>query len=383
MQLAFVFSFNNVKGGWNVKKLLITIVVLLAIPTLAGAKPTQADLNNAKNQMAQYQSEQEKVQAKLDDLNSQIQKIDAEATEITIQKEQVQSQITNKELEISEIKKELDKALADLKNSEERFNSYVKNVYKNGEDDMIAVLFSAKNFSDLIDRMEIAQIIGRINQNIIEELKANKELYEKKSNDLHEEQVKLLDLKSKLDNNIKILEKSKKEVSELILQQQELKKSIDDKLQTSQQEYNDILTSLAAQRSKLALNNIDISNVDLASSNMVAYASNFLGINYVWGGTTPNPGFDCSGFVQYVYRHFGVNISRTTYTQIKDGVEVQKNQLKPGDLIFFGDYNAPHHVAMYAGNGYYIHAPQTGDVIKISKLNPNSSEFCRARRIIN
>jgi len=70
-----------------------------------------------------------------------------------------------------------------------------------------------------------------------------------------------------------------------------------------------------------------------------------------------------------VYRKFGVNITRTTYTQIKEGKIVSRDQLLPGDLVFFGTWSNPHHVGMYVGNGYYIHAPRTGDVIKISPLS--------------
>ena len=66
---------------------------------------------------------------------------------------------------------------------------------------------------------------------------------------------------------------------------------------------------------------------------IVNYAKNFLGVWYVYGGSSPN-GFDCSGLVQYVYKHFGINISRTTKTQINDGREVGRNNLQLGDLVF-------------------------------------------------
>ncbi|MBY0754265.1 C40 family peptidase [Clostridium sardiniense] len=108
---------------------------------------------------------------------------------------------------------------------------------------------------------------------------------------------------------------------------------------------------------------------------VVNYAKKFLGTKYVYGGTTPS-GFDCSGFTQYVYKHaLGIDISRTTYTQISHGKAVSRSDLKVGDLVF------PHagHVGIYIGNGKIIHAPQTGDVVKIS----NIWSFYAARRIIN
>ena len=103
-----------------------------------------------------------------------------------------------------------------------------------------------------------------------------------------------------------------------------------------------------------------------------AYAQ--LGKPYVWGATGKDT-FDCSGFTQYVYSHAaGIDISRTTYTQINVGQPVSQDQLKPGDLVF------PHtgHVGIYVGNGQMIHAPQTGEVIKVGPVY----SFYAARRII-
>jgi len=103
-----------------------------------------------------------------------------------------------------------------------------------------------------------------------------------------------------------------------------------------------------------------------------AYAQ--LGKPYVWGATGSET-FDCSGFTSYVYKHAaGIDISRTTYTQINVGQPVSQDQLKPGDLVF------PHagHVGIYVGNGQMIHAPQTGDVIKVGPVY----DFYAARRIL-
>ncbi len=97
---------------------------------------------------------------------------------------------------------------------------------------------------------------------------------------------------------------------------------------------------------------------------VVAYAKNFIGVPYVWGGSTPS-GFDCSGFVQYVYRHFGVSLPRTTYSQIAMGRSVSRANLVPGDLVFF---RSAGHVGIYVGNETYIHAPQTGRTISIDSM---------------
>lgn len=113
----------------------------------------------------------------------------------------------------------------------------------------------------------------------------------------------------------------------------------------------------------------------------VEKAREYLGVPYVWGGTTPS-GFDCSGLVQYVYCQLGFNLSRTTYTQVGEGSGVEKSNLRQGDLIFFKRNGDVHHVGIYIGNGQYIHAPQTGEVVKISNLS-DRSDYYTARRIVN
>lgn len=121
------------------------------------------------------------------------------------------------------------------------------------------------------------------------------------------------------------------------------------------------------------------SGVSPNAASVIAEAKKYLGTPYVWGGTTPK-GFDCSGFLQYVWAQKGVKIPRTTYQQVKAGVEVPISKLQPGDAIFFGSHDAPHHVGMYIGHGQYIQSPHTGDVVKISNLNDNLTSFAQARR---
>ena len=114
---------------------------------------------------------------------------------------------------------------------------------------------------------------------------------------------------------------------------------------------------------------------------IVEEAKKYLGVPYLWGGTTP-AGFDCSGLCQYVYKKFGIETTRTTYTQWDKGKPVNSvNDLQPADLVFFSNLG---HVGMYIGNMQYIHAPRTGDVVKISSLQNriNNGTYYGARRFI-
>lgn len=98
-----------------------------------------------------------------------------------------------------------------------------------------------------------------------------------------------------------------------------------------------------------------------AGSDVVNYATQFVGNPYVWGGTSLTNGADCSGFVQSVYANFGVSLPRTSYEQQNAGYEVSYSDAQPGDLICYGG-----HVAIYMGNGQIVHASNSRDGIKVS-----------------
>ena len=91
-----------------------------------------------------------------------------------------------------------------------------------------------------------------------------------------------------------------------------------------------------------------------------------LGVRYVWGGATPGQGFDCSGLTMWAYRQVGVNLPHYGGDQWNAGIHISRGQLQPGDLVFF--YSDIHHMGMYLGNGKFIHAPHTGDRVRVADL---------------
>ncbi len=104
-------------------------------------------------------------------------------------------------------------------------------------------------------------------------------------------------------------------------------------------------------------------------SAIVAYAKQFLGNPYVYGGTSLTEGCDCSGFTQQIYKHFGITTGRSSRDQAEKGQDVDIDDIQPGDLLFYSNGNSINHVAMYIGNGQIIHSSTPKSGIKISSYD--------------
>jgi cell wall-associated NlpC family hydrolase len=116
----------------------------------------------------------------------------------------------------------------------------------------------------------------------------------------------------------------------------------------------------------------------------VALAKGYLGDPYRWGGAAPSTGFDCSGLVQYVYGKVGIALPRVTDQQFAVGQPIARDGLRVGDIVFFRDATGYiHHEGLYVGGGEFLHAPHTGDVIKVSSLSEPyyASQFAGGRRV--
>ncbi|QIG42463.1 transglycosylase SLT domain-containing protein [Nocardioides anomalus] len=136
----------------------------------------------------------------------------------------------------------------------------------------------------------------------------------------------------------------------------------------------------AADASTLAGLGIDTSGLgeqgSTSGADVVAEARKYLGIPYVWGGTDPQKGLDCSGLVQLVYKNLGVDLPRVSRDQAREGTAVPSlDQAQPGDLLAFG--SPVHHIAIYAGNGQMIEAPRPGLDVRVSDVYETPSAIRR------
>lgn len=342
----------------NVKSLLLALAMVVTINGTAFAVPA----NNSQTQ--------------IENLEVKIEKLDNQIEDVLRNLEENKKQIEKTGVEINNAEKELKTAEENIKKQQNLLSSRMRAMYINGSNGYISLVLDSESLGDFLSRVDMMKRVISFDKKIVEDYKTKQADIKGKKDKLLAENKRLLSLKSDNENKLSKLNEDKEKQKTLITQARQQQRVL---ASADQAVVNNAVQQVKTVRESAPKVNLSRGAASASSNNVIAYASNFLGTPYVWGGTSPNPGFDCSGFVQYVYGHFGVSTGRTTYDQINHGTAVSRDQLQAGDLIFFGTSGNPTHVGIYLGNGAYIHAPRTGDVVKVSPLN--RGDYLTARRV--
>ena len=314
------------------------------------------------------------------ELEEKIQTMDNSIQNLIYKIEDNEKDIEKNEQEISKLGKDIEKAEKKIESREELFNKRVRAMYISGFDSYADMILESEGLSDFITRLDTVKKVMGFDQGVIKELKSEKEAVKEKKVALDKKSLEIVELKSENQKKLASMktEKSKHQVVLNNLKEQERKAA------------EEVARRQASEQSKSYSRGGNSVSVEAPSSSgsgsssnkpsskpkpskpvppathgdVVGYAMQFQGVPYVWGGTSPS-GFDCSGFVQYVYRNAaGISLPRDTYGQIGAGDRVSRDQLQPGDLVF----THAGHVGLYIGGGQMIHAPHTGDVVKVSSV---------------
>jgi peptidoglycan DL-endopeptidase CwlO len=290
--------------------------------------------------------------------------------------------------DLRENRKQLRLARANLKIAQKSLAARLVTAYTSTQDNStLSLLLGSTSFEDLLNRVETVNSTSSQDANIVRQVASSRAAIQRNRTqlrDAHAEQQRIVAQKAAQRQHIEsqlaarrhLLSSIRGEIQRIkaaeAAQQRQLAAAAQSRLagQTAPSVSGIGVGASTPEGSTIAPPNVH--------GGVVGVAMSYLGVPYVWGGSSPR-GFDCSGLVMYAFAAVGISLPHSSYAQFNMGIPVSIGQLQPGDLVFFSGAS---HVGIYIGGGQFIHAPHTGDVVKISSLSGYySSSFAGGRRI--
>ena len=273
--------------------------------------------------------------------------------------------------------------------AQKNLSSRLVNIYTSRDNQStVAVLLGATSIDDLVNRIESVQSVSSQDVAVVHQVVSFKKQVTTRQRALvHDKraQAALVQqraaakarISSQLRRQQRLYNSIKGEIAHLIAMQRARQLQLAREAQARLAAYQQTNPGLGVSTDP----GTDFTAPPTQYSGVVGIAMQYLGVPYVWGGASPS-GFDCSGLVMYVYAQVGVSLPHYTGAQWQMGVPVAESDLQPGDLVFFDGLG---HVGIYIGGGEFIHAPHTGDVVRIDSLSEAwyAAPYDGARRIVS
>ena len=424
------------------RKLLIYSVSIALLTSIFQAAPAFASRPVTEGQINQTKGQINETIVQIEDLETKLQQLDDRIMIGMEKSKQLNEDIKEQQGQIVKTKAEIETAKKDLETNKAYYSTRLKTMQEQGQQPMISYaefILSSDSLSQLLTRSTAIMQILDSNTDVMNALAKKEDSLTAAEQKLEKELSQLKTSKDELVSKQKQVEADKVEMNKVLadskdtLKQQKTQLATEETLKNAQdkarQEAQEALEKARREAEERAQqqapaspskkapaspskkaprvtsnnnnnqnnnnnsnnennnNNNDnspsITNDDGATNSdkadaVIAYAKRFLGVPYVWGGTSPS-GFDCSGLTQYVFRSVGISLPRVSRDQQDVGTSISPYNVKKGDLVFRG--NPAYHVGIYIGGGKYIHAPQTGDVVRIRDYNP--AKFTTAARVLH
>jgi peptidoglycan DL-endopeptidase CwlO len=342
--------------------LISAFVLGLAVTAAGSAEPAQIGSKRAEAQQ---------VLAQIQAMDAQMEKAVEAYNAANVRLDQIKHDLEVNQARLQTAKKNLVKARAQV-------SARLVALYTSDEPDTLSIIFGASSLGDLIERIDSANRIADEDARIAAEVKQYR-------NEVQTRQQALV--KAQADQEKVVAERAaqRASVQSQLAERQALYSSIKDQIAQLEAAERARQARLAAQAKAAAKKQQSApapapapapssssggssgssAPPPATHSSVVSIALQYLGVPYVWGGASPS-GFDCSGLTMYAYAKVGVYLPHNAAMQYGMGTPVSRSQLAPGDLVFFSGLS---HVGMYIGGGGFVHAPHTGDVVKISSLS--------------
>lgn len=365
--------------------LLIATFLLLSVGTAwASSTIDQAEdkKNEAQKEMDKLYEQMEILQGQQDDLLGEMNEYEAQIVELMTTVEMIKGQITDKEAELVQIQADLEVAKANEKKQYEDMKLRIQYMYERGDVAFLEAILESGSIADLLNQLSYYNEVYTYDRKLLATYEATKNEIIALEAQVQLELVELAQLQASLEAEQKTMEAALAELEEQFEDYEAMVASAESRVA-------DYKAIIAAQNKIIAEEEERIRkemeaggsydpgySTDVDPDELIAYALTFVGKPYVWGGTDPNTGADCSGYIQYVYKHFGITIPRTSWLQRKCGKAVSYDKAQPGDIICYDG-----HVALYMGNDTIVHA-KGKDYGIVVQSNPNYKKIITIRRVL-
>jgi cell wall-associated NlpC family hydrolase len=341
---------------------------------LAGTSATASPTVSAK------QAEAQRVLADIQAIDSSLDKaVDAyNAAQMKLDAIRAEEKVNQRHLVI---------ARSNFKNAQATLANRLLALYKSGDDNVLEVLLGSRSLSELLERVDTINRVSAEDTRVVSEIRSYRAEIKRREKKLaiarvQQEQVlaeraeRRRQIEGQLAERQRLLASIKDQIAKIKAEEAERQR----RLQEQAQQVVDQQQSSGSTISTPVADGASGSSPPPAThGGVVGIAMSYLGVPYVWGGASPS-GFDCSGFIMYVYAQVGISLPHNAAMQYGYGSPVSRDQLQAGDLVFFDGLG---HAGIYIGGGNFIHAPHTGDVVKISSLSDSwyASTYVGARRL--
>jgi cell wall-associated NlpC family hydrolase len=372
-------------------------VLLFLFAALATALLVLASSATADPSIADKQEQARAVLVELDEMDMALGRAVEAYNGATLELQRIDGELRTNQRHLGIAKRS-------LATGQRRIAIRLKELYVNGgTGGVVEIVLGARTLDDLLNRLDVVERVGAQDAKVLAEVKRFK-------HDVAARKVRLQKARARQADVVAQRAEQRRSIEGQIAERQRLYESIKNEIARLQAEQRRREAAAAAaararlaaaqQAAQLAAQSYQSDAGGTpdaaapvieptysapppdsgAASQVVSIAMQYLGVPYVWGGMGPS-GFDCSGLIAYSYAQIGISLPHHAAAQYGYGVPVSREELQPGDLVFF---NGLGHAGIYVGGGSFIHAPHTGDVVKISSLYEGwySSTWVGGRRIL-
>lgn len=344
-------------------------LVVLGGPSSQTAKASPTTTNSvllhgvARSQVDALTAQARAVQAEIDKLDEDLQRAVEAYNHLSVRLDQIN-------IRMAELRRELEQAQEDHHRHLERFEARIVGVYKaGGRDRLLQVLLLSSGIDDLIKRIRVVAKLAAQDHKLVNNVRDSSAALEALLRAVDEQKREELVIReARGEKRDQILAQLAEREETLARIDDEVARVIEQERVRQEAEQERLRQSLLGTFTGGRLYTGPLPQTgDPLIDQLVQTAATYMGIPYVWAGNRPSTGFDCSGFTKFVFAQHGVVLPHFSGYQARMGMPIEPSDARAGDLLAFG--RPVYHVGIYFGDGYYIHAPRTGDVVRIEHLS--------------